>query len=57
MTYEVVLEESYQPEFGRPYQSETVLRTMLTLMDAKLIVAEYNTKRLSNQYYFYRETK
>ena len=55
--YEVVLEESYSSEYGRSYHSETVLRTMLSLMDAQLIVAEYNTKREGNQYYFYRLTK
>jgi hypothetical protein len=54
--YEIVLEESYQPEFGRPYQSERVLKTMLSLLEAQLETAEYNIKRESNQYFFYRET-
>lgn len=57
MTYEVVMEESFQPEFGRAYHSETVLRTMLTELDAKLIAAEYNTARRVDVYYFVRETK
>lgn len=55
--YEIVLEESYQPEFGRPYQSERVLRTMLSLLEAQLETAEYNIKRASNQYFYYRESK
>jgi hypothetical protein len=58
MTYEIVLEESFQPASGgRAYHSETVIRTMLTLLDARLECAEYNIKRTSNQYYSYREVK
>lgn len=57
MSYEVVMEESFQPRDGRAYHSETVLRTMLTDLEAKLIAAEYNTTRRGDVYYFVRETK
>lgn len=58
MMYEVVKEESFQPSTGgRAYHSETVLRTMLTELEAKLIAAEYNTTRRGDVYYFVRETK
>lgn len=58
MTYEIVLEESFQPASGgRAYHSETVIRTMLTLLDARLECAEMNIKAKGNQYFSYRETK
>ena len=55
--YELIMEESFQPEFGRPYQSEKVIQTMLSLMDAQLLAAEYNIKARGDTYFFYRETK
>lgn len=56
--YEIVLEEYYQPAHGgRSYQSERVVKTMLSLIDAKLETAELNTQRIGNQYFFYREIK
>ena len=58
MTYELIMEESFQPSTGgRPYQSETVIRTMLTLLDAQLLAAEYNVTAKGNTYFFYRATK
>ena len=55
--YELIMEESFQPEFGRPYTSETVIRTMLSQMDAQLLAAEYNVSARGNTYFFYRESK
>jgi hypothetical protein len=57
MTYEIVMEETFQPEFGRPYQSQRVLHTNLSLADAQFVVADYNTIAEANQYFFYRESK
>jgi hypothetical protein len=58
MLYEIVLEESFQPAAGgRAYHSETVIRTMLSLLDAKLECAEYNVNAFSGQYYSYRQVK
>ena len=55
--YEVVMEEAFGLRTGgRAYYSETVIRTMLTELDAKLIAAEYNTTRRGDVYYFVRET-
>jgi hypothetical protein len=34
-----------------------VVKTMLSLIDAKLETAELNTRRIGNQYFFYREIK
>lgn len=56
MTYEVVLEEFYQPVNGRPYTSETVVRSGLTYEEARRHAFACNTKVLSNQYYSYRNT-
>jgi len=55
--YEIVCEESFQSDYGRPYQSEHVVRSMLSLIDATEIVAEYNKTCKSNEYYCYREMK
>lgn len=57
MTYEIICEETYQPEYSRPYQSERVVRTMLTLLDARLECAELNIKAKGNQYFSYRVAK
>jgi len=55
--YEIVCEETFQPEYSRAYQSQHVVRSMLSLMDAMEILAEYNKTCESNEYFFYRETK
>lgn len=58
MTYEIVLEESFQPTSGgRAYHSETVIRTMLTLLDARLECAELNIRAQGNQYFSYRKVE
>jgi hypothetical protein len=54
MTYKIICEESFQSEYGRPYQSERIVKTMLTLIEAQLECAEYNLKRKDNEYFFYR---
>ena len=55
--YEIVLEEAYQPEFGRAYYSQTIVKSMISLMDAMMLVPEYNREAKGNQYFFYREIK
>jgi hypothetical protein len=55
MTYEIICEESFQPKEGRAYQSERVVRTMLTLSEARLECAELNIKAQGNQYYSFRK--
>lgn len=57
MTYEIICEESFQPASGgRAYHSERVVRTMLTLLDARLECAELNIKAQGNQYFSFRKT-
>ena len=56
MTYEVVLEEFYQPVNGRPYTSEKVVKVGLTYEEARRHALACNTKVFSNQYYSYRMT-
>jgi len=56
MSYEVVLEEFYQPAGGRPYTSETVVRSGLTYEEARRHALACNTKAFSNEYYSYRMT-
>jgi hypothetical protein len=56
MTYEVVLEEFYQPKTGRPYTSEKVVKVGLTYEGARREALVCNTKVFSNQYYSYRMT-
>ena len=56
MTYEIICEESFQPTSGgRAYQSERVVRTMLTLLEARLECAELNIRAQGNQYFSYRK--
>ncbi len=55
MTYKIICEESFQPKEGRAYQSERVVRTMLTLLEARLECAEMNIKAQGNQYFSYRK--
>lgn len=56
MKYQVILEEYYTPaNGGRSYQSERVVATMLSELDAKLQAAEYNTKASGSQYYSIRK--
>lgn len=55
--YEIILEEAYQPEFGRAYYSQTIIKAEVSLMDAMMLVPEYNKTAQSNQYFFYREKK
>jgi hypothetical protein len=57
MMYEVVMEETFQPEYSRAYQSQRVLHTNLSLADAQFVVADYNNIAEANQYFFYRESK
>jgi len=50
--WSVIVTEYYQPSHGgRPYQSDRVVATMLTEVEAKLKAAEYNTRAVSGQYY------
>jgi hypothetical protein len=55
MTYEVILEESFQPKEGRAYHSETVVSTQPTMEDARRYALACNTKAFSNQFYSYRK--
>jgi hypothetical protein len=56
MTYEVVLEESFQPASGgRAYHSETVVSTQPTMEDARRYALACNTKAYSNQFYSFRK--
>ena len=58
MTYEIVLEESFQPAGGgHPYHSETVVSTQPTMEEARRHALMCNTKAFSNQYYSFREAK
>jgi bacillopeptidase F (M6 metalloprotease family) len=57
-TFSVIVTEYYQPSTGgRPYQSDRVVATMLTEVDAKLLAAEYNTKASGSQYYSIQEVE
>lgn len=57
-TWELVVTEYYTPaNGGRPYQSERLVATMLTELDAKLQAAEYNTRAVSGQYYSVRKVE
>jgi hypothetical protein len=55
MTYEVILEESYQTQDGRDYHSETQVRTYPTMEEARRHALMCNTKAFSNQYYSFRK--
>jgi hypothetical protein len=54
-TYSVVVIDNYQPSAGdKFYQSERVVATCLTELDAKLQAAEYNIKRTEGTIYIVR---
>jgi hypothetical protein len=54
-TFSVIVTEYYTPaNGGRPYQSDRVVATMLTELEAKLQAAEYNSRAVSGQYYSIR---
>jgi len=50
--FSVIVTEYYQPSTGdRPYQSDRIVATMLSEVDAKLLAAEKNCRAVSGQYY------
>ena len=54
--YDIIEEDYYQNHEGQPYCSERVYRTMMNEVDARLQVAELNTRRVGNTYYSIRLT-
>ena len=54
-TYRIIEEDYYQNYEGQPYSSERVYRTMLTELEAKVLAAELNTRRVGPTYYSIRK--